>query len=71
MVVSQRDYAPVTGYFNYLFADRSMRGFLPMMGVTELRLKTNFTTPPTGGVYDLLACTIKNIPQAMLNAYNA
>lgn len=71
MVVSQRDYAPVTGYFNYLFADRSMRGFLPMMGVTELRLKTNFTTAPTGGVYDLLACTIKNIPQAMLNAYNA
>ena len=71
MIVSQRDYAPVTGYFNYLFADRSRRGMLPMIGVTELRLKTNFTTAPTGGVYDLLACTIKNIPQAMLDAFNA
>lgn len=71
MLVSQRDYAPVTGYFNYLFADRSRRGMLPMMGVTELRLKTTFTTAPTAGVYDLLACTIKNIPQAMLDAFNA
>lgn len=71
MIVSSRDYAPVTGYFNYLFADRSRRGFLPMLGVTELRLKTNFTTAPTGGVYDLLACTIKNIPAAMMDAYNA
>lgn len=71
MLVSSRDYSPVTGYFNYLFADRSRRGFLPMLGVTELRLKTNFTTAPTGGVYDLLACTIKNIPAAMMDAYNA
>jgi len=71
MVVSMRDFAPVSGYFNYLFADRSKRGFLPMMGVTELRLKTNFSTAPTGGVYDLLACTIKNIPDEMIAAYNA
>ncbi len=70
MIVSARDYAPVTGYFNYLFADRSRRGFLPMSGVTELRLKTNFKTAPTAGVYDLLACTIKNIPAAMTDAYN-
>lgn len=71
MVVCSRDYAPVDGYFNYLFADRSRRGFLPMQGVTELRLKTTFGTAPTAGVYDLLACTIKNIPAAMLEAYNA
>lgn len=71
MVVAARDYAPVSGYFNYLFADRSRRGFLPMQGVTELRLKTTFTTAPTAGVYDLLACTIKNIPAAMLEAYSA
>ena len=71
MLVSSRNYAPVSGYFNYLFADRSRRGFLPMIGVTELRLKTNFTTAPTGGVYDLLACTIKNLPDEMIKAYNA
>lgn len=70
MVVSSRDYAPVSGYFNYLFADRSRRGFLPMMGVTELRLKTNFSAAPTAGVYDLLACTIKNVPAEMMTAYN-
>ena len=71
MIVSERDYAPVSGYFNYLFADRSRRGFLPMMGVTELRLKTNFSAAPTAGVYDLLACTIKNVPAEMMSAYNA
>lgn len=71
MVVSSRDYAPVSGYFNYLFADRSRRGILPMMGVTELRLKTNFSAAPTAGVYDLLACTIKNVPAEMMSAYNA
>ena len=70
-VVARRNYQPVTGYFNYLFADRSIKGFLPMAGVTELRLKTVFGTAPTAGVYDLLACTIKNIPQAMLEKYNA
>lgn len=70
MVVSSRDYAPVSGYFNYLFADRSRRGILPMIGVTELRLKTNFSVAPTAGVYDLLACTIKNVPAEMMTAYN-
>lgn len=71
MIVSQRNYAPLGGYFNYLFADRSLSGLLPMLGVTELRLKTTFTNAPTVGVYDLLACTIKNIPNEMLAAYNA
>lgn len=70
-IVARRNYAPVTGYFNYLFADRSIKGLLPMAGVTELRLKTVFSSAPTAGVYDLLACTIKNIPQAMLDKYNA
>jgi len=71
MVVCNRNYAPVAGYFNYLFADRSIKGILPMQGVTELRLKTEFSTAPTAGVYDLLACSIKNIPATMLSAYNA
>lgn len=70
-VVSHRGYQPVSGYFNYLFADRSIKGLLPMAGVTELRLKTVFSSAPTAGVYDLLACTIKNVPQVMLDKYNA
>ena len=71
MVVANRCFSPVTGYFNYLFADRSIKGLLPMQGVTELRFKTQFSAAPTAGVYDLLACTIKNVPTAMLNAYNS
>lgn len=70
-IVANRNYAPVSGYFNYLFADRSIKGILPMQGVTELRFKTVFSVAPTAGVYDLLACTIKNVPQAMLDKYNA
>lgn len=71
LVVCNRCYAPVAGYFNYLFADRSIKGLLPMRGVTELRFKTEFSAAPTAGVYDLLACTIKNVPAAMMTAYNS
>ncbi len=66
-----RGYKPLTNYFNYLFADGSGRGVLPMTGVTELRLKTTFTTAPTTGTYDLLAVSIKNLPQSMLTAVSA
>lgn len=70
MVVASRNFAPVDGYFNYLFADRSVKGILPMQGVTELRFKTDFSTAPTAGVYDLVACTIKNVPSSMMTRYN-
>ena len=69
-VVNNYGLAAVSGYFNYCFADGAIKGVLPMMGVTELRLKTTFTTAPTTGVYDLLACSIRNIPQSMMNAIN-
>lgn len=69
--VCTRNLAPVSGYYSYIFADRSGRVFLPMLGVTELRLKTTFSTAPTGGVYDLLAVTIKNIPASMAAMYNS
>lgn len=70
--VSQaRGFKCVYGYFNYLFADGSARGILPMNGVTDLRFKTNFSTPPTGGVYNLLAISVKNMPKAMVEAVNA
>lgn len=65
-VCQVRGFKPLSTYYNYLFADGSNRGALPMNGVTELRLKTSFTTAPTSGTYDLLAISIKNMPAAML-----
>ncbi len=65
-VCQVRGFKPLSRYYNYLFADGSNRGALPMNGVTELRLKTSFTTAPTAGTYDLLAISIKNMPTAML-----
>lgn len=65
-VCQVRGFKPLSTYYNYLFADGSNRGALPMKGVTELRLKTSFTTAPTSGTYDLLAISIKNMPAAML-----
>lgn len=70
-VCQARGFKPLASYFNYLFADGSGRGALPMTGVTELRLKTTFTTAPTTGTYDLLAISIKNMPQSMLTAIAA
>lgn len=70
-VVNARGLAAVTGCFNYSFSDGSIKGILPMQGVTELRLKTNFTTAPTGGVYDMVAVSIRNVPAEMLKAVSA
>lgn len=67
-VVDARGLSHVAGNFNYSFSDGSIKGILPMIGVTELRLKTHFTTAPTGGTYDLVAVSIRNVPVAMLNA---
>lgn len=70
-IVDARGLSHVSGIFNYAFADGSIKGILPMLGVTELRLKTNFTTAPTGGTYDIVAVSIRNVPQEMLKAVAA
>lgn len=70
-IVSARGLAPVEGVFNYSFSDGSIKSFLPMQGVTELRLKTTFSGAPTGGTYDLLAISIRNVPSAMMTAIAA
>lgn len=70
-IVSARGLAPVAGVFNYSFSDGSIKSILPMQGVTELRLKTTFSTAPTSGSYDLLAISIRNVPTAMMNAVAA
>lgn len=70
-IVSARGLGKVSGVFNYSFSDGSIKGILPMAGVTELRLKTTFSAKPTNGVYDLLAVSIRNVPEAMLKAVAA
>ncbi len=67
-IVSARGLAPVAGVFNYSFSDGSIKSILPMQGVTELRLKTTFSVAPTSGTYDLLAVSIRNVPNAMMAA---
>ncbi len=70
-IVNARGLSAVSGNFNYSFSDGSIKGVLPMMGVTELRLKTTFGTAPTSGVYDLIAVSIRNVPEVMLKAVSA
>lgn len=70
-IVSARGLGPVDGVFNYSFSDGSIKTFLPMPNVTELRFKTVFGTAPTSGTYDMIAVTIKNVPTAMLEAFTA
>lgn len=67
-VADARGLAAVSGTFNYSFSDGSIKGILPMIGITELRFKTTFTTAPTSGVYDMVAVSIRNVPNAMLQA---
>ena len=67
-VCDARGLGNVSGIFNYNVTDGSVKSILPMLGVTELRLKTTFTTAPTAGVYDLTAVSIHNVPAAMLEA---
>ena len=70
-IVGARGLAAVSNNFNYSFSDGSVKSVLPMQGVTELRLKTTFTTAPTSGTYDLVAVSIKNVPAAIMNAVSA
>lgn len=70
-IVNARGLAAVAGIFNYSFNDGSIKGILPMQGVTELRLKTDFSIAPTSGTYDLVAVSIRNVPAQMLQAVSA
>ena len=70
-LVNARGLAAVSGNFNYSFADGSIKSVLPMIGVTELRLKTTFSTAPSAGVYDLVAGSIRNVPDVVLKAVAA
>ena len=67
-ITDARGLSHVSGIFNYSFSDGSVKGILPMIGITELRFKTTFTTAPTAGVYDMVAVSIRNVPDGMLQA---
>lgn len=70
-IVSARGLGPVSGIFNYSFSDGSIKSFLPMPNVTELRFKTVFSVAPTSGTYNMIAVSIKNTPAQMLSAFSA
>lgn len=70
-IVNARGLSAVDNVFNYSFSDGSIKGILPMIGVTELRLKTTFSKAPENGNYDLVAVSIRNVPQGMLDAVRA
>ena len=67
-ILSARGYQPLTGQAILPICDSSARSVLPLLGVAEFRVRPNFSTAPTAGVYDMLAVTVRNIPAAMLQA---
>ena len=67
-VLSARGYQPLSGQAILPICDSSARSVLPLLGVAEFRVRPNFTTAPTNGVYNMLAVTVRNIPAAMLQA---
>ncbi|GHU01494.1 hypothetical protein FACS1894186_4310 [Alphaproteobacteria bacterium] len=70
-VANQRGAGALANYLNYYFADGSARALLPMSGINDLRLKTRFTTAPPAGEYELIAISMRGVPNAILNAFNA
>lgn len=59
---SNKGYAQPAGYFVHAFADGTLRGQLPMLGVTDLRFVTTFSVAPGAGGYTIAALTGINMP---------
>ena len=59
---SNKGYAQPAGYFVHSFADGTLRGQLPMLGVTDLRFVTTFSVAPGAGGYTVAALTGINMP---------
>ena len=60
MLIAERGFAPVTGVFNYSFTDGGTNDVLSMVGVTDMRFKTTFSTAPTTG-YTLVDATARSV----------
>lgn len=59
---SNKGYAQPAGYFVHAFADGTLRGQLPMLGVTDLRFVTTFSVAAGAGGYSITALTAINMP---------
>lgn len=59
---SNKGYAQPAGYFVHAFMDGTLRGQLPMLGVTDLRFVNTFSVAPGAGGYNIGALTAINMP---------
>lgn len=59
LIVQKRGFGAVSSVFNYCFVDGDRSNLLSMVGVTDLRFKTTFTTAPTSGLYNLVAASVR------------
>ena len=55
--------AQPSGYYLYHFADGSLDGRLPMLGVSDLRFITTFSVAPGASSYTMLPLTVINFPR--------
>lgn len=60
MLIAERGFGPVSGVFNYSFTDGGTNDVLSMVGVTDMRFKTSFSTAPTTG-YTLVDATARSV----------
>jgi hypothetical protein len=61
-ILSADGYTQPTGHFVHGFTDGSVKSRLPLNGVADFRLITNFSTAPGAAGYWLLAVGVKNMP---------
>ena len=60
MFVAERGFGPVSGIYNYSFTDGGTADLLSMLGVTDFRVKTTFSTANTAG-YTLIDATVRTV----------
>lgn len=60
LILSNRCFAAVAGYFAHCFTDGSWEMRLPMQGITDLRFITNFTTAPGAAGYTMTPLRLVN-----------
>lgn len=63
LMVSNKGYHQPDGFFNVMFCDGTIKGRVPMSGVTDLRVKNTFTIAPTAGNYDITTIAAINLPR--------
>ena len=67
-ITSARNMAPLTGAVILPIADGQGRSVMPLQGITEFRVRPDFSVAPTSGVYEMLLVSVRNTPAAMTAA---